>query len=292
MGRRYLRTYTGARTRVDLSELENLDRSRWVVQPKLDGMFAELRVGPGGKVHEVRSRTGRDVECDAARALIGCVVGYPGSILHGELEAHTSAGIAAAAARGYAVFHAFDAVQIGGLDIAEQPYRRRRHELLSMLGDVENWLGSGRDWTHDRLGRAHGSDGRFCRKDPRGWRRVREVPQYRLQDAGRLWEEAVDGDLEGLVAVALNAPVGRRRSKLKIKPVDYLPSVVESCSDKRVVVRLPDQTIEVVARGGWQVQPGDVVDLAHEGHYVRGGLRFARIESVRRDLAPAVVGVA
>ena len=285
-------TYVGA-TRLVSPEAGLSLTAAWAWQPKLDGCYAVARLDSAGRIASVTSRTGRELPEGAD--LLGLLAGQPDSVVVGELEAHTEAGASAAARQGYRRLHLFDALRADGVDLSALPYVERwgaLHRMQSVLeGDGAARVES---WHHDGYGRPHGPSGRFCRRVPVDLRRLPIVPLLRSpSDARQPWRQVEAGALEGLVAVRLDAPAGRRDSKRKIKLTDTL--------DCRVVAVSP-RVVRVAARGGstqraWRDRPtfavgasglrvGQVVEVAHHGYYATGEPRFPRVVRERTDLAP------
>jgi len=89
------------------------------------------------------------------------------------------------------------------------------------------------------------------------------------------------------VVCNLAAPIGRRRSKLKCKPIETPDrQVVEvDRNGKRCTLRTFGQTFRVGCKGAGLVA-GQVVEVKLEGRYRSGEPRFARVVR-RRDLEVA-----
>lgn len=276
--------HAGAAGKIAYADIAQLSTSTHALQPKIDGVYAALHTDATGCVYRVTNKRGRPLLVPEARQLTGLMVGEPDSTVVGELEAHTTAGKASASARGFAAVHIFDMTRFRGASIERQPYRERRHRMMTTLCQLEQLFGPDSDWTRDANRRAHDKrSGRFCRKNPRSWRRLIEVPQISVKHASKLWDLANAGACEGIVAVALDAPAGATRSKVKIKPVDTLDCWVRVVGDDILVVQHRDQRPFKVKRvPGADV--GDLVAVSHEGFYASGIPRFARVESIRRDL--------
>jgi len=279
MARRRLRTYAGARTALDIAAARALGSS-YVLQPKIDGAYAELHLDSSGCIERMFTSTGREYSAGVVGDLIGVRAGAPGAVLVGEFEAHTEAGIAAARTRGWANVHLFDALRIGH-DLTSEPYRVRRSALHRMVVEAE-MAGDDRP-DIDRRGVAHGDDGRFARRIPRGWRRCPVVPQHPTSAAGDLWDRAMSGEIEGFVAVALDARVGARAAKRKVKPVDGLDCIVIAADTRTAVVRSFGRTF-TVSSSSRILSPGQTVEVSHSGWYADGTPRFARLARVRGDL--------
>jgi hypothetical protein len=279
--------YAGARGTLDVSSAARLAPSRYALQPKVDGMYVELALDSEGRIARVTSRTGAEVASSLTGHLLGAWVGAPGAVLAGELEAHTEAGNRAALARGWRAVHLFDALRgAGGEPLASLPYRARRDALWRMQSAVQCEAGSDRPWRAEAEGRLRGPGGRFCRAVPRSWRLTPIVEQLRPERAAELWARAEVGELEGFVAVALDAPLGARNGKRKVKPTSTIDATVVDLDARRARLLWCGYTF-IVSRGRFEIAIGDIVEVAHSGFYEREVIpRFARIVRVRHDLTP------
>jgi len=281
-------TYAGAKGRIDLDTIAR-DR-RLAVQPKIDGCYAELELDAAGRVAAVRSRTGRAIGADLHQ-LDGELLGAPHSVLVGELEAHTEAGIRAASAlpRARPHVHLFDVLQVGRIPVGDLAYSHRRDALRRMRAELEA-ADLARPWTRDRTRRAHGDSGRFVVALEHGWRRAPIVEQWPAHRAGQAWREVVElGGGEGLVAVRLDAPIGRRGAKTKCKQSHDIDCVVAevSHSTARMVWTAAGRSFLVAraARAARDVEVGQVWTVRSDGWYDDGAPKFPRLTSIRRDLA-------
>ncbi len=277
-------TYCGAGQLIDPELALALDPDRWGWQPKIDGAYAAAELDAAGRIAKVTSRAGLALR--AAADLIGIVAGPPNSLLVGELDAETEAGLRAAAARGWAALHLFDCLRFDGVDVADLGYHQR-WGLLHRGQSILEGAGAGRarTWTTDVTGRAHGGRGRFVRAVPRDLRRLPVVPLARgAAGARELWRSHVEvGGGEGLVAVRLDARAAGRGAKRKVKITDTLDAVVVDADDTAAVLTAHGRVFTV----GTSSRPprGAVVELAHHGWYETGsGPRFARIVRVRDDV--------
>ncbi len=271
--------YAGAGARLDPDAGLRLPADRWAWQPKIDGCYGRVTTDSAGAVVRVLTRSGRELATD----LVGCLTGVPLATLHGEVEAHTEAGIRAATARGWALCHLFDVSAIAGVSVARLPYSERRAALHRAQAAAE--LG-GRvsPWTRDGEGDHHDARGRYVRPVPRDLRRFPVVPQVRGQSGARdLWRQHVElGGGEGLVAVRLDAPLRARAAKRKIKASDTITCRVLSCSSGAALVDFGGVRFAVAAR---DLRPGQLVDVASDGWYETGAApRFPRLVGVRSDL--------
>jgi len=284
--------YTGATRRLDpAAGLALPDRTHgW--QIKHDGCYVRLSIDAHGRIASVLSRAGRPVATD----LIGILAGPPDSVLHGELEAHTEAGIRAATARGFALCHLFDVTRLAGRDVSAAPYLERHGLLYTAQSILEgDNLARVRSWQTDATGRAHASSGRFVAPVPRDLRRLPVTPLVRGHAAAReLWRRAVElGGGEGLVACRLDAPVRARNAKSKIKLSDTLDCRVISSGATAMTVaavirsdssRGPRSKVVLFAMPG-SAPVGTIVEVRLDGWYATGLPRFPRLVRSRGDLS-------
>ena len=281
-----LTDYVGAGARLAPTDGLQLDPARWAWMPKLDGAYARVTLDRRGRVAHVLSRAGAPLA--EARDLIGILAGPPDSVLHGELECHTEAGVRAAATRGWANLHLFDATRWHGEDVARRPYTDR-YGLLHRAQAVIETEGAGRrnPWVVDDEGDAHDpTTGRYVRPVPHDLRRLPVVPLARGRGAGeRLWREHVElGGGEGLVAVRLDAPAAARGAKRKIKDTDTLDCRVLASQGGVLVAEYGGRSFAV--RG--VAAAGSIVEVAIDGWYETGATpRFPRLVRRRADLAAA-----
>lgn len=276
--------YAGARGRSTLEQAVALGRD-WVVQPKIDGCYVHVLLDGAGRIATVLTRNGRSVPATQLGPLHQAYVGSPFAHLVGELEAHTEAG-ERAARRGWRLIHLHDVVRTDTGRVAHLSYDRRRALLWEMQSRVVNF-GRELPWYRDAHGDAHSrATGDYCRAVPQDWRLTPIVPQMAAGRARRAWCEWVDGvGGEGLVAVNLRASATTRRAKLKIKQLDTVEASVIEVLDRQVICRSGIHMYAVGARKSVPVNVGDVVEVAHNGHYeTTGHPRFARLVRVRRDL--------
>lgn len=278
--------YVGAVGRIGLDAAAQLDGRAWAAQPKVDGCYGRITTDRTGRVVTVLTRSGRPLRA----GLEGLATGLPGAVLHAEVEAHTEAGLRAAASAGFARAHLFDVTALAGQSIAHVPYGERyaqlhRHHALAELERRD-------PWTEDERGDTHGLDGRYCRPVPVDYRRFPIVPQVRGATAIReLWRSYVErGGGEGIVVVALGAKAGARNAKRKIKPVDTLDCRVIATDARTAVLAYGGNRFTVGARADLELRIGELVEIAHSGWYEAGATpRFARLVRRRPDLGPGPV---
>lgn len=112
--------------------------------------------------------------------------------------------------------------------------------------------------------------------------------------ARELWRTYVEqSGGEGLVAVDLTAPAGRRGAKLKIKATDTADCRVLAVSPGLLRLAAPrtspagwrGESLVVGYSRAASLAPGAIVEVAHDGCYRSGLPRFARVVRVRTDLA-------
>jgi hypothetical protein len=281
--------YAGAGARLDIAAARRLPAARWGAQPKRDGVYVRARTDRDGRIVELRYRSGELVVAGDAGDLVGVQAGPRDAVIHGELEAHTEAGVRARETRGWALLHLFDLSQLRGRDVAGEPYGWRYgalHHAQALL--EQEGLPSRGD--RDARGALHDAAGRYTRGVPRDVRRCPVVPMLRGAGAAdRLWQEEVEaGGGEGLVMVALDAPLRARGAKRKVKSSDTLDCRVLRLEGKHALLEHGGQTFIVAAgAAAWgAVRLGDLVAIRHDGWFERGCTpRFARLDRVRADLS-------
>jgi hypothetical protein len=267
--------YVGATKRITLQDAAELG-SRFAVQPKKDGIYVRLYLDGRGRVAKVFMRNGREVLPHLTSHLMGALVGNPHAELVGELDAMTDRGEAAASRRPRQV-HLFDCLHDGARSLLKAPYSARHDALWRMQSAVQ--CAAPDDDHRPKPWRKY--------RDPigAGWRLTPIVPQVSIARARVAWEEWVigpdDGD-EGLVVVALDAPVGK--GKMRIKQSETIDAVVASVSRTTVTCGYRGRYFNV-GRGRHIVDPGEIVEVRCDGFYETGVLpRFPSIVRVRRDL--------
>jgi hypothetical protein len=274
--------YTGPRSRLDPSKAPHLGSS-WAFQTKHDGIYVRLGTDRHGKVCSVLGRNGQRPAGSAQ--FIGLATGVPMASLAAEAELHTEAGIRIAASRGFPVCHVFDMTSINGRSIIRQPYRWRRDAMWrarasAELGDVDPWL-------TDAVGDCHDPDtGRYVAPVPIGCKRFPIVEQVR--SFAEAWRAVEHDGAEGVVAVRLDAEVGGRRAKVKVKRHDLLDCTVLEVADGVARLGYGGLNFLISCRGriSRQLTPGIIVSTRCDGWYEKTATpRFARIESVRYDLS-------
>jgi len=280
-------SYTGPQSRLALSRASKLGRN-WLLMRKIDGCYVEVHTGDDGAITRLISRTGREYRDANALAMLGCVIMPGRSVLCGELEAHTEAGLAAAAARGYPLVHLFDALKIGGIQLADAPFAERDAALWRAWTANADRQGADRHWYDDRKGRAH-KPGQWgcCKRVPLGYKRAPILETYGTHRLGELWDDVVlPGHAEGLVAVNRTAPVGPKRAKRKIKPHDTMDCIVLELFPKRILLRSFRGEFTCQWRGK-RLHRGQVVAVRHDGFYADERTpRFPRVDRARLDITP------
>jgi hypothetical protein len=145
-------TYLGPLVDIESGELQNYERrGGLIIEPKVDGMWAELIVGDPsrGRWHILNSRDGETgpVESDNRGDIhLQPIPLPPGSIIVGELEAATEWATEQKAMRGFRRFHMFDLIKIGKQNgYAEQligyhrALRDRRRLLNGLASEMATW---------------------------------------------------------------------------------------------------------------------------------------------------------
>lgn len=289
--RRLALDYAGARGRLELAQVLELGAG-FAVQEKRDGAYARVHLDARGRISSLFSRSGQPFPAAQWADLRGAMVGAPHAELVGELDAHTEAGVAAAARDGLRV-HLFDVIHDGRRRLVDQPYRERYRALLSMqlaaaCRAEDSW------WRDEDHGTRDRATGRWSRQalGPGGVALAPPLELHRPAAARQLWERALAGELEGLVVVALDAPLGARRAKRKVKPRETLDARVVAVDQRAAIVEAGRVRFVVSARSSEdrELAPGAVVEVAHEGWYASGVPRFARILRTRSDLGATIAG--
>ena len=266
--------YTGPTKSITLAEARQLGAG-WAVQPKIDGCMARVVLNSRGVAAHAFTRQGHPIGPALLRGIIGAELGRPHAELVGELEAYTEASLAAVAARGYPLFHAFDLLHDGARSLVREPYSARRDALWRMQSTVE--------CRGPRPAPARAPDGRYTEPRRLGWQVAPIVPQSPLAQLDARWAEVVDGDLEGLVLVNLAAPAGARSAKAKLKPHDTLDCRAVAVGARHVTCLWAGQAF-VAARGRHYVEPGNTVAVRHSGWVGHQTPRWPVVAGVRRDL--------
>jgi ATP-dependent DNA ligase len=277
--------YAGATGRTPLERVRELGAG-WAIQPKVDGAYARVHLDGRGRVVNVFSRAGRLFPVEQWADLRGALVGAPHAELVGELEAHTEAGNTAARARGHRAVHLFDVIHDGRRRLVDRPYRERYAALCWMQAEAASRAESGR-WQDEDQGVRDRVTGRWSREalGAAAIARAPVVPQLGPGAADRAWADWVaDAGGEGLVVVNLEAPLGARGAKRKVKARETLDCRVIAADRKAAIVAAGPLRFVVSARRDRPLAAGDVVEVAHEGFYSSGVPRFARILRARPDL--------
>lgn len=282
------RLYAGAAGRIARRDLAAAP-ANVVVQPKLDGIYGLVSFDRAGRLSSIVTRAG-EVLGPALLAEFRGVRWCPSSTIVAEVELWTEASARAAAARGYRMLHVLDAHRIDGRDLTRERYRARRDALMRAESALIN-ADEDKPWTEDAQGDAHDARGRYQRAVPLGWRRVRVVPQLPATRAELAWSEWVErgaaGPCEGLVAVDLEASLGK--GKRKCKEATTLDVVVVQVDARALVCwwAAAQRRITVARPRSLDVAVGAMIELAHEGFHDSGEPRFCRVMRARRDLAAA-----
>lgn len=129
-----IRTYVGPKVQVTPDEITFYEKSgQWAAEEKRDGAWAEMKIGPDGRVTSLISRVGKSFGPDATAGLLGLQTHLPNSLLVGELETASEAATDRFRAIGYRRIHIFDAPIIAGMDITQQSYEARRSAVEALV---------------------------------------------------------------------------------------------------------------------------------------------------------------
>ena len=259
---------------------------RYMVQVKHDGALVRVYLNSRGRIGHVFTRSGIEAPASLTRGLVGALVGAPHAELVGELTAYTEAGNRITETLGHRQIHLFDCLHDGTRSLTGAPYHARRDALYRMQSALVG-APTALPWKRDRTGRAHAKDGTFTEAIPTDWRLTPIVEQWPISKLEELWGELVERDgQEGLVLVAQDAPLGRRRSKLKLKKRSTLDAVAVAVTPRTVTCSWAGQLFNV-GRGKHDVSVGAVVECAFSGFYETVTIpRFPSLVRVREELRP------
>lgn len=302
MPRSQLADYAGANGRIDIARGLDLAPDRYGFMPKIDGAYSEIHTDQDGRIRMVLARNGNDL-AEQLPEFIGMRIGLPGAVLQAEAELWTEAARRNRKARGYTALHLFDVSRYKNEYVARQPFASRR-SLLSRWQDEAQSMRSVREVPFGDRWRARRS-GKIIRP---AYENLKFLPLVPLVlgagGAADLWRNHVEyGGGEGLVAVRLDAPMGKRSSKLKLKKTHTIDCVVID-RDRSCATLLWAGNVFAVACSGRKneaIKAGDVVEVLCEGVYeeadsttagrrrrdsvaARMTPRFPRIVRVRPDL--------
>jgi len=270
VARRGDQLYCGANGRIDLPAISRLG-SGWVVQPKIDGVYCRLVTSARGRLVASAMRSGTALPANVHRELAQARLWPADSVLVAEVEAFTEAAQRARAARGHAQAWVFDVQRVNGRDVTREPYSVRRDHVMRAEAELELARSD-----RDRRGR--------YQVRPLRWTVVPQWPASMVDTAMAEW---VAPGGEGLVAVALNAPLGARGSKKKCKPSNSIDVVVLEVGPRALVTWWQAAQMRVVVSRprSFSGVPGAVVEIVHEGFYDSGEPKFARVLRPRPDLS-------
>jgi hypothetical protein len=294
--------YAGAVGRIDPSRIARLG-GRHALQIKRDGCYVVATTGADGLLSSLTLRSGEPVSATIAAEFRG-VRWAPSAVVVGELDLWTERSVRVVAERGYRLIHLHDVLRLGREDLSSQPYHKRRDVLMRaesqlIQDDPDRPLApSPRTFTWGMP-----SDGAAPTKlkarplDPPGtmvpsripmsWRRIKVVDQWPAAAFDRVWSQCEADDEEGLVVVALDAPIGRKNAKRKCKIERTIDAVIVSRDRAAATLRWPGGDFVVSATGRNAALPvGAIVEVLCDGLHDRGQPKHPRITRARLDLAP------
>lgn len=285
-------TYCGPSSSVAPDRLRAIDADRWAFQPKIDGVYCTITTDSRGRVANMLYRSGKLVSLGDADGLPGQYIGLPDSTIYGELEAQTESATRARSARGFALVHLFDAGRIAGRSIAAEPYSARYGWLHRWQAHVECYepdVASAEFARRDGNGVPHDVLGQFCKASAGAVRRMPIVSLYRGHGAAEsLWAEHVErSGGEGVVAVRLDAPLGRRGGKCKCRATTTLDCLVVDVGARAAVLSYRGHSFAVSAgcKAAQGMRQGDVVEVLANGWHEKSVTpKHARVLRVRRDV--------
>jgi len=272
--------YAGAKGRIDIMKALSLNPKKYRVQEKKDGMYVSVLTNKKGEIKQILSRTGRSLDHDFR----GVKIFNGQAEFHGELEGHTERGNQDAIERGYALIHLFDITM-------DAPYRDRLDALHRGQAEIANpdnikWFGERNPNAKVRR------DLRGCLRDvnnnkfvsnvPMDFRRFPIVQTSGIQTVSDLWDQAQADQIEGAVICNMDAMMGQRGGKRKLKPEDNMDCLVLSAGTKTALVKTFGCEF-LVSCIGKKLIPNDVVEVRYNGWYKSGQPRFPRIVRKRFD---------
>lgn len=276
------------------------NKKQWVIQEKKDGQYCEFDTDEDGCISVLRSKTGFPIENDEAKKMKGIFAGYPNATIVGELTSHTETGKSDTLLRGYPVIHCFDILRTFDDLIIEQPYSFRYETLQKMHAELQEFKGPDKVHSLDNKGNAHDFNGRFTQNIPKSWKRTPILSCFIMERFDEIWDRCVvQQGGEGIVLVDWDAPVGKRGSKLKHKPIDTIDAEVIKVTNNVARVAYYDlNTMEVGVpicnttkrqilvsnQGECSLRVGETVEIAFQGYYKSGRPMFARVIAKRTDL--------
>lgn len=261
---------------------------RHAVQVKHDGCYVITTTDARGYVEHMRLRSGESVPAAVLAEFRG-VRWAPSCVLATELDLWTERSRRVVEARGYRCAHILDALRIDGRAVDRMPQRERRDLLMRAESrlvqddDDRPWVTDDRQRTHDL------ATGRYNVATPRSWRRLPVTEQWPIVALERVWGDRVigaDGE-EGLVIVAIDAPVGRTNAKRKLKRLSTIDAVIVARDSSAAIVAWNGRTFPVSCRGkaNAAIAVGDVVEILCDSFTERTSEpRHPRILRARPDL--------
>lgn len=269
-------TYIGPHESVSPDEAARFERAGWAAEEKHDGCWAEVRTDDEGVIVSLTSRVGKKYSGDHVNGLLGLRTHLPGSVLAAELEACSEASTERYTALGYRCLHIFDAPVLGGLDLTQESYERRRTLL-------EEFVPSSDHVVRERI--------RLVRQEQSGFK--------------AMFESVVAGGGEGLVLKKLDSKYQSHRSSGKVdhwvrcKAASYVDYVVVRIgsspqgSPNLKVGLYDDGSLREVctiknppAHLDLSELVGKVIEAKGAEVFASGALRHAHFERIREDKSP------
>jgi hypothetical protein len=128
--------YIGPEEDIEPSDLSLYERQGYVIEPKIDGMWASLHVGSRSNTLDSRDANTPPITGENAGDLLGIETFLPtGTVLVGELE--TSSDWGAGGVNGSRKIHLFDCVRVGREDLSRLTWRDRRENLASLFAQMQ-----------------------------------------------------------------------------------------------------------------------------------------------------------
>jgi hypothetical protein len=238
----------------------------------------------------VLARNGNDLLTQLPE-FTGLRIGLADSVLQAEAELWTESAKRNRKARGYTALHLFDVSRFRNEYVARQSFESRRSLLYRWREEAAS-VRSVREVPFGDRWRARRS-GKIVRSAAENLALLPLVPLAQgAGGAADLWRSHVEvGGGEGLVAVRLDAPMGKRSSKLKLKKTHSIDAVVIERDRTAAILMWAGNVFTVSCQGrkNESIKAGDVVEIVCEGVYEDADSTTAgrrRVDSVGARMMP------
>lgn len=127
-------TYAGPKAQIQPAELDKYERSgTYVVEEKHDGHWAEVTIGPDGRIAQITSRSSTVYSGSNVEGLVGFQTNLPNTVLIAELESGTEAANKRNQHLAHRRLHVFDVVKLLNNAVTHLVYEQRRTLLEKMF---------------------------------------------------------------------------------------------------------------------------------------------------------------